>query len=393
MTDAFKKTCTNCNSDLDVNGVCSDCGYDSSIEQGAVEYLPQFAITADLKRENANFSFILGKLWKLTDNDILEFIAKVDEKFKRHKKNHSYIYKSITNTSVAVNLSKYSKKELEFESLVSTIMEKLCSEANADRRSKKGGSIIFIHYNIESEEDSLGRLFILMVDNNNGFNFDDDLIPKMFSTINLDSLRQAAMIDLTLFDATYPDNKGEPYLQFITGKSTSNFFKRALGCNETLDSTLSIDEVKCAVIDFLKHFNVKKRDKDNVQEAISKLLENTLKRKADRKLSIENFQNIIDSTLDDETIKGKFSDFVASRDYKINEFFEPTPSSKKIFETITLEDAEKDYCCQISYSALGINNKENKKITYNQTDGTLTIKLNENDIKNLNDYFGVSKNE
>ena len=393
MTDTIKKICTNCNGDLDENGVCSDCGYDSSIEQPEVTYLPQFAITADLKRENTNFRFMLGKLWKLTDKDIMEFIAKVDEKFKRHKKNHSYIYKNITNTSVAVNLSKYSKRKVKFEVLVSTIMEKLRSEANADRKSIKGGSIIFIHYNIESEEESLGRLFILMVDNNNGFNFDGDLIPRMFPAINMDSLRQAAMIDLTLFDATYPENKGEPYLQFITGKSTSNFFKRALGCNEELDSALSVNEVSRAVKDFLSYLNVKKKDKDKVQNAITKLFDKTLKRKADKKLSIENIQNIIESTLDDKKIKGKFSDFVSSKEYKINEFFEPTSYSKKIFETITLADAEKDYCCQISYSALGINNKENKKITYSQSDGTITIKLNENDIKNINDYLGLNKNE
>lgn len=393
MADTIKKKCTNCNEELDENDVCINCGYDSSIEQHEVKYSAQLAITANLKREDANFDFMLGKLWQLTDNDIIEFIAKIDEKFRRHKKNHSYIYQDTANSSVAVNLSKYSKGNIKFKALVSIIMNKFLSEANTDGRSIKGGSIIFIHYNIDSEENSLGRLFILMVDNNNGFNFDDNLIPKMFPTINMDSLRQAAMIDLTLFDFIYPKNKGEPYLQFITGKSTSNFFKRALGCNEELDSTLSINEVSRAVIDFLSSMNVKKKDKDKVQNAIAELFEKKSKRKVDKKLSIGDIQSVIESTLDNVKIKGKFTQFVLSKEYKINEFFEPTAHSKKIFETITLSDVEKDYSCRISYRALGINKKEDKKITYSQSDGTITIKLTEIDINAINKYLGLQKNE
>ncbi len=232
----------------------------------------------------------------------------------------------------------------------------------------------------------LGRLLVLMVDKKGVFEFDDNLVPEQLTSIDIDSLRQAAMIDLTLFEASYPENNGESYVGFISGKSKSEFFKRALGCDPKIDNQRSISEVFRALADFIETLDLSMSEEDAVDQKIQEFVHKKSKDIHDKKITIQDIQEQIDRILpNDHKGKGKFKDFVNLNEYKVDEVFEPTVHSVKKAVSIDLKDENGNYSCKISRNVLGGKN-DGKPVTFDKQARRLIIELSDQEVDSLDAF-------
>ncbi|EBR0152845.1 nucleoid-associated protein [Salmonella enterica] len=391
-SEKLNYNCPACGSEIDSGELCL-CGYDPSLELQTEIYVPQFALTATLDKVPGDagpvFKESLGEVWTLDADDVQLFIKQIEKKFKLKRKLHGVINENIMPLSTPNSFKKYLNQDIEFKYFVQLIMDRMRSEANNDKSRLSGGAIVFIHYNVDNDKESCGRLFIIMVDRKGVFNFDKDLIPEKLPSIDIDSLRQAVLVDLTLFKASYPENNGDPYLHFISGRSSSEFFKRALGCNPKIDNNRSIDETNRAVDDFIKSMDLKHIDRVKVKQAVETLMKSKAKDPNDRKLTVENIGRCIEKTLpDNEVIKGKFVQFVDVNEYNIDDFFEPSRFSGSSFGEIKISDAEQEYECKISVDAISEDNSSDAKVIYDRANGQLIIRLSRHGVTEIEKIVG-----
>lgn len=384
--------CPACGSEVDAGSLCG-CGYDPTLELQQKDYLPQFALTATLERVPADNGPVFvkdqGQPWTLNNDDVQQFIQQIEKKFKLKRKIHGVIEKNTVPLSPPRIFNGYLEKKLSFEEFVDSMMELMKREANEDKSKLTGGAIIFIHYKVEEDIESDGRLFIIMVDRKGVFNFDDDLIPEKLPSIDIDSLRQAVLVDLTLFRASHPENDGEPYLHFINGKSRSEFFKRALGCNPKIDNNRSIQQVHQAIDDFSKNAKLSTFDKVKIRQAVEDLLNKKAKDSFDKKVSIEDIEKSINNSLpNNKNVTQNFVSFVNANDYTIDDFFEPSIFSGKNFGEIKITDDEDDYVFKIDIDAISDDESSGKKVFYDRKNGHLIVKLTRSGIDEVEKIIG-----
>lgn len=385
--------CPACSRENRVEDGACECGYDEGLEQSTVRYAPQNALTATLEvvpgDAGPKFVATTGEPWTLDVDDVKAFLEQIERKFKLKRKSHSYIAKNDLPFSTATLIKKYNSNNLEFKKFVESFMDNLKNEAALSKTRPAGGAVIFIHYHKDNEDESLGRIFVIMVNNSNVFNFDDALVPRQLPSIDIDALRQAALVDLTLFDAIYPSSDGEPYVQFITGKSSSNFFKVALGCTEELDNNKSIEDVKRALTDFSVHLKLSPVTKIQLLQTFAQLMSEKNKSATNKKITLKELEQVIDKVLPVNSAgKGKFEQFALLGEYKINEYFEPSRVSKKQFEKVTLNDSDNEYSCNISVGVISDDITSESKVIYDKKEGKLIIRLSDEDISNMNSVFG-----
>lgn len=383
--------CSACGSAVDPSFLC-DCGYDPALELQQKHYLPQFALTATLEINEGNegpvFVKSLGKQWTLKSDDVQQFIQQIEKKFKNKRKIHGVIDKNIAPLSPPGIFNNYLDNPPEFDRFVDSIMELMKREANEDKAKLTGGAMVFIHYKVADDIDSDGRLFIIMVDRKGAFNFDDNLIPEKLPSIDIDSLRQAVLVDLTLFRASYPNNSGDPYLHFINGKSRSEFFKRALGCNPKVDNNRSLEQANAAVDSFSATLKLTAVERIRIKEAVASMLNKKSKDQLDKKVTIDDIEKVINTTLPDKReIIGKFVSFVNVNDFTIDSFFEPSIFSSKSFNEIKVCDDDRDYFFTIDVNAISADEKSDKKVIYDRVNGHLIVKLSESGIAEIEKIF------
>ncbi|ASB01056.1 nucleoid-associated protein [Proteus mirabilis] len=385
MTDVIENEsmveCPECGNSHGNTELC-ECGYDPELinNKNRAEYSPKHALTSTLDLVPSNngpvFASKTGLEWELDSDDVVQFIGQADKKFMRKRKSHGVIKKDLMPLNTPNVFLDYLAGKLNFTSFVNSVMKLMQREANEDRAKLVGGNFVFIHYQVDQDKESDGRLLILMVDKKSAFNFDSNLIPEKIPSINIDALRQAVLIDLTLFKASYPNNDGEPYLHFISGKSKSEFFKRALGCDPKVDNNRSIQNVSIAFDDFSEKMKIKALDKIRVNKAIEDLLREKAKDPIDKKISIEDIADCVAKTLPKRRdIAKKFVQFVDQGEYLIDDFFEPSRDSNKEFGQIKIVDEDRDYEITFDIDSISDDKDSGAKIIYNRDDGVITIKL------------------
>ncbi|RAW92483.1 MULTISPECIES: nucleoid-associated protein [unclassified Photorhabdus] len=390
--------CPSCGSKHEAEEVCS-CGYSPELELKDENYIPQFAMTASLEKfivdKKASFKVTLGTVWDISANDVQSFIKRVERKFKNNRKQHGFISKNELINSTPFQMKSYLNNNTDFESFVSGLMTNVQIEANGENRGRlSGGEVVFIHYKLDNDMDSHGKLFIIMVDKKNVFNFDDELIPTELSSVDMDALRQAAMLDLTLFNKIYPNNDGDPYLQVISGKSSSSFFKRALGCNEKLDNARSIEQLYKAIKDFSKLKKLTPVETAKVLEATAALMDKKSKDNNDKKISINDIQKIFEDRIEKRKIgSNDFVQFVNINSYLIDDFFEPTIHSGKCFGEVNIISSNKDYNCKFSLNVISDDPNSNSKVFYDRNNGYLRINLSNEDMMILDGVVGYTAKE
>lgn len=385
-------TCLECGNVLDdLTTACDKCGASPHVVVlDKQSYFPIGAVTASLeKNESRMFEYRLGEAWDLKNEVASEFITRIEKKFSRKNKFHNFLDSDQTPFSIPTILKKYINKSNEFIDLSKAIIDKLKHNANNATRvaQLQGGSVVFIHYKSAEPED-LGKLLIVMVDKQSAYDFESDkLTPTRLNPVNTDALRQAAMFDLTLFEASYPENNGDSYVHFLQGKSKSDFFKDALGCRHDSDNKRSIQQLFKAIDVFADKNSLGRVLRDTIDSEVKSFLEQKSKDKhGNKSVKIEDVSKIIDNCLNDShKCKGSFVDFVNINGYQIDPQFEPTPKAAESALTIEVADNDNNFKLKIMRGAIG-NEKSNKPVILTDNKCEVVIKLSQADYDELKRY-------
>jgi nucleoid-associated protein YejK len=314
----------------------------------------------------------IGDLWPKNDNVSFKLITEVERKFEGKNKFHSYFSENHSLNSAPNLLKTYINNQITFVTLVNKFMESLVTVAKGVGVHKiAGGNIVFMHYKSNDDKD-IGRLLAIWVTKKDGFDFyEDSLVPKNSSHINLDALRQAALFDLTLFDEVYPNVPTEDtYLKFIKGTSTGEFFKTAFGCNEkNIGNVDSIKNFRQAVSDYQDKHKLSNNFYIEATAKIELLLNEALKN--GKPISLTTLCNAVDGQLpDDSELKGTFESFINDNGYQINHHIEPTLNSVKAGQSIEVVAGDKSFSAKILKRLIGIAGSGS---TVEYGDGRLTF--------------------
>lgn len=354
---------------------CPDCDAKSDDAQRP-SLVAVAAITAQFQTEkgNSKLSSEVGDLWPKNDDVCFGLITQIERKFKRKNKYHSYYEHDSSPASVPSRLQLYIAGKVSFKALVELFMKDLVEAAiNAGAYKVAGGNIVFMHYK-SLEDDDVGRLLAIMVDKKNGFDFDDNLIPKNSEQINLDALRQAALFDLTLFDATYPNEPtGETYLRFIKGVSRGSFFKSAFGCEIKADNGRSVEQLHAAIDKYQEHFKLPLSFFDKAKEKVDELLAKAAKEH--QEISARKLYEAVESLLPQERdLRGTFEKFVNEHEYEINDHIEPTRNNANFGQWVEVVASDESFNAKIYRSKLGILGSD-KSVQYDLDNHQLIFKV------------------
>lgn len=334
------------------------------------------AITAQFQTEqgSSKLSSEVGDLWPKNDKVCFGLITQIERKFKRKNKYHSYYEDDPSLSSVPSRLQLYIAGKVQFKALVELFMEDLVEAAiNAGAYKVAGGNIVFMHYK-SLESDDVGRLLAIMVDKKNGFDFDDNLIPKNSEQINLDALRQAALFDLTLFDSTYPNEPtGETYLRFIKGVSKGSFFKSAFGCEIKADNGRSVEQLHEAINKYQDHFKLPLSFYDKAKRKVDELLEKAAVNQ--QEISARKLFEVVESLIPEErNLRGSFEKFVNENGYEINDHIEPTRNNAKFGQWVEVVAIDESFNAKIYRSMLGAVGSD-KSVQYDVENHQLIFKV------------------
>ncbi|SDQ87385.1 nucleoid-associated protein [Pseudomonas moorei] len=327
-----------------------------------------FAITAALGRNTeltgSPFEAKTGTPWVLGDSTAQKFVEKIEERFRKKNKLHGFFSKTIWHAmpDTVRKLLAVECDHLTFTNSVMTLLKNAANEIVGGGLG--GGHVVFIMYRDRvvnaqdmDEDTNHGRLLIVMVGNRSGFEFDDKLQPKSLTSIDINALRQAAWIDLNLFDVSYPENSGDAYLRFIQGQSRSEFFKSALGCMESPSNKASVDNIYKSIRDFFAENKISRTDRDKCLASVEAFL---LKKGKDRKtVQLKEIQALVDRVLpEDSELLGGFCVFVNDKEYEISSHFEPTVASAVSGASVNVTDTSRSYECKLKVTSLGFDGSD-----------------------------------
>lgn len=333
----------------------------------------------------------IGEPWPTENNEaVFSFVNKIEKKFIRKSKLHGSVSENSQMAGILCDyVSSISKDgfidQASFMIFVKDTINNLVTHAN-DKQSGtlKGGSIIFLHYRITGDTEDSGRLLIVMVDKKGVFDFTEELLPKKLLSIDTDALRQAASFDLNLFSIAFQTqttrisdiNKDESYLMFIDGKSSSDFFKNALGCTNLISDQDCLIAAERAVIDYADALQASPPQKNNLIKAFQNFVEEKVKSK--KSITLDEIQFILEQT-DPELIANssilRFADFANENEYKINKTFSVNVYDERKIKTFTLLDAsEKKYWCQVKRDSIG-SSESNKPVKISKDKQYLMIPI------------------
>lgn len=354
---------------------CPECNEDAENEDASPSLRAIAAITGAFAfdADKSKLSATLGDLWPIRDEVCFALINAVEKKFKRKNKFHSYYDYSDSPRSLPARLENYISENIDFEALAGDILTRLVNEANESSGNKSRiGNVVFMHYK-GPDEDDLGRFLIILVNKKDGFDFDANLIPKDSKHINLDALRQAALVDLTLFDVEYkPGILQKSYLRFIKGSSQDEFFKKAISCVVKADNGESVQQLFKALADFQEEHKLPDSFYNRASEKLTDKLERSAKLKSE--VSLVELSAAVDLFLDERPeLKGAFNTFVNIREYPVNHYIEPTRQSVENEKWIELQAQDSSFKAKISRRNIGAAGSgaeveydtDNHKLTFN----------------------------
>ncbi len=333
------------------------------------------AIAAEVSKQDSRFGYEFGDVWDGGNEHALNFVQEIEAKFRRKTKTYGFLSVDTGRNSIPTILTNFNADtDSAFEDATQSMMERLKSSLNEDGRGNtQVGHMVFIHYCNEGEEEDLGRLLVVMVDKKDVFDFDAGLVPTRFKSIDVDTLRQAVLYDLTLFDSVYPDHieehQDKAYLRFISGRSKGQFFQEALGTNDMIDNTVSVSSIFNAVEQFGKELGLRTAHIRKLRDEVELLITD----KKGKQVSVNSVARKVIANLpdgNDGTTAEDFVMFINENDYKISEIFDVTRGQLQKATNIEGQKGQ-DYFYRIKRSALGTINDAEKSIRYDA--GTRTI--------------------
>ncbi|EGQ8045705.1 nucleoid-associated protein [Vibrio parahaemolyticus] len=326
------------------------------------------AIAAEVSKQDGRFDYEFGDVWDRDNEHALNFVQEIETKFRRKTKTYGFLSVDTGRNSIPTILTNFNADtDGVFEDTTRSMMERLKSSLNEESRGNtQVGHMVFIHYCNEGEEEDLGRLLVVMVDKKDVFDFGAGLVPTRFKSIDVDTLRQAVLYDLTLFDSVYPDqieeHQDKAYLRFISGRSKGQFFQEALGTKDMIDNTVSVSSVFDAIEQFGKGLNLRTAHIRKLQDEVELLIAD----KKGKQVSVNSVAKKVISSLpdgNDEVSVEDFVSFINENDYKISEIFDVTRGQLQKATNIEGQKGQ-DYFYRIKRSALGTVEDVEKSIRY-----------------------------
>lgn len=335
------------------------------------------AIAAEVSKRDGRFDYEFGDVWDGGNEHALNFVQEIETKFRRKTKTYGFLSVDTGRNSIPTILTKFNDDGV-FEDTTRSMMERLKSSLNEDGRGNtQVGHMVFIHYCNEGEEEDLGRLLVVMVDKKDVFDFGAGLVPTRFRSIDVDTLRQAVLYDLTLFHLVYPDHVEEhqdkAYLRFISGRSKGQFFQEALGTKDMIDNTVSVSSIFYAIEQFGESLGLKKAHIRKVQDEVEFLIVD----KKGKQVSMNSVARKVSSSLPDGydgTTAEDFVAFINENDYKISEIFDVTRGQLQKATNIEGQKGQ-DYFYRIKRSALGTVKDAEKSVRYDAVTRTIYIEV------------------
>lgn len=326
----------------------------------------------------------LGVKWDTSDQVALSFVKQIEAKFARKNKLFNY-FKSgaeIKSLPLAEELKKLTAEDVDFSLFADFILD--CLVISATKKSGTSLSdayVVLVHYKTSFDEGDEGRLLIVLLDRKGVFNFNNKYEPKNRDSIDLDALKQAAMVDLTLFKEIYPGRNGEAYLQFVKGNQSSDFFKEALECGSSIENTASVEALFSALDKFSDEHDLSIALHNKIQKRVEDKLSEYAKSKSP--VSVDYIQGWVDECLaDGHQAKGIFSEHVNINGYQVNEWTVPTSNSINKAGSFVIEDEKKSYSCKVNKGSVGEYNS-NKKVKLTKDHGYLMIPLSEDEREEI----------
>lgn len=381
-------TCTQCSTEFDLSEIeCPNCQKSIPQKQSeAIDILPLHAKTVEIVKAENGSSLIVteGKSWPVSSDKVsYNFIKDVEQKFRRKNKFHSYYDND--SGDITSHLSQYTNSGFpveSFDDLVSSILSSLKDKIFDVLHSYKSSTLVFMHYK-GSEVQSKGRLLIVMVDRKDGFNFTEDerLYPKSATQINLNALKQAVMVDLDLYEQYFPhvpDN--EPYLKFIIGNSSAEFFRKALGCEQKVDNGQSLDNLYKTIFDFKNEYDL---SDDFTTTAITKLemlVDCVLDDKTRSSFSLDEVQTVVNEALPyNSSAKDMFTNFVNTQELPINHFIEPTRAQAESQRWLDLSSKQQGLVAKIMRQDIYPANN-GKDVEFDENASRLSFRITDPDL-------------
>ncbi len=352
----------------------------------------RFAVTAGFERDKkiVDFPFVsqLGSLWNVNDSTAQLFVSKIEEKFRKKGKIHGN-FDPESDYKTAEHLHQY-LDSTDFDLFIRALCKSLERAGNVtERKGLVGGNIVFVHYT-SFEENDLGHILVVMLGNQSGFEFDSNLQPKSLTSINISDLKQAALFDLNLFSAVYPNVGEDAYLRFIQAGSKSAFIQDALGCKKSQSNKDSADGVITALRGFVKEHKIPLTLRDAIETSIQDLFFKKAKSKTDRVIRLAEIQNVVDDLLPlDSPHRNQFATYVNAHECEINDFFEVASITAKSLLEVVLSDSSRNYECRIKSTSVGTETS-GKPIVVDDDYQYLRVKLSEESSLVLRQLLGHS---
>ncbi len=352
----------------------------------AIELVVLSAIAAEIHKEGGLFKFGLGAPWNNENEHALNFVKEVEKKFRRKSKSYAFFKEDNRADSMPTILKHFLKNsEDDFVYGAQKIMNRLKSSLNEDGRGNtQVGHVVIIHYAGELDEEDMGRLLIIMVDKKDVFDFNQNLVPTQFKSIDVDTLRQAVLYDLALFDEVYPKTsrlqEHEAYLTFISGKSKGAFFREALGTTDIIDNTVNITSIFGTIEEFGKSLNLKAPYIRKIIDEVETLIHD----KKGKNISLNGVATKVIANLPEAKSHYTAEDFLAfvnEREVKISEVFDVTQG--QLDKATSIEGRKgQEYFYRVKKSALGRPADKEKIIYYDTEKRILQFHIADDDEHN-----------
>lgn len=325
----------------------------------------------------AHYGHVKGVDWDLQKSVCVEFVKHIEKKFAKGGKFHGFLKEN--SSTEAVNVFNSYIKNKNFGVFVNSVMSNLCDKANdLQSLSISEGYVVFSHYKNKGEEDDLGRVLVVMLGKKVGFDFTNEttLEPKSAENLNLEDFRQAAMLDLTLFNTIYPANDGDSYLKFIKGKSQSSFFNVALGCDDYMPSKQCVENLKGALKSFISQdgANLTVGTRMTIRERVEHFIESS----GGKTVTLKQVQQVIDKCLpENSSLYGKFTKYVNSNSdlFPVSEEFQPSHATAKKFGFVKVKLPSGDFIGDIKISAIKVGDVSSGDLTIDEDYCYMRIKL------------------
>ncbi|KAF5043181.1 Nucleoid-associated protein YejK [anaerobic digester metagenome] len=222
-----------------------------------------------------------------------------------------------------------------------------------------GAFLIFALFN--NTDNKKDYLFVLTINNKEGYFVTDDLLLQDIQNLDLSKLDVASRINLTDWRShNLGDKNIKTYLSFVRGnKEISNYFMNFIGCEDKNSGTESTKRLNLALDDYLESKYTTREERINKKNEVYDYCNKCHKEKKPINLSA------VSALIDNENPE-LFKEFASNEDYGVSEVFSGDPQYLKRIKFTRY----KDKLITIEFD----NNLFNKSVIYDKQNRELIFK-------------------